>query len=372
MNTKNIILAIFAIAIIAGSIVAYTYYNSNSANSNISIQASLTGAGASFPYPLIDKMIEVYTKAKPHIQINYQPSGSGAGITSLTDKIVDFAGSDAPLSATEREKAPNILHIPETTGSIAIAYNIPGFYSGLKLTGQVIADIFEGKIAMWDDPAIVSLNPDIILPSAKITTVHRSESSGTTFVFTSYLSEISTSWKDTVGQSKSVSWPAANDVASNGNTGVAQIITSTSHSIGYVEFTYALQTGMTVAAIRNPSGNYVLPTLETTTIAAQSVASSLPTGDADWAKVNILNTKATNAYPIVSFSYILIYKELNTISGMTQTRAEAIVQFLWYMIHDGQKLASNLEYAPLPDNVITINEATIRSITFNGQTLPTE
>ncbi|MDR0318586.1 MAG: phosphate ABC transporter substrate-binding protein PstS, partial [Nitrososphaerota archaeon] len=199
MNNKyTILLAIFAIAIIAGSIITYSYYNSNSStpnpdntgtptnpstNSNTPtttgtsttpasptatstpVPASLTGAGASFPYPFIDKMITEYTKAKPYIQVNYQPSGSGAGITALTDKTVDFAGSDAPLSASEREKAPNTLHIPETIGSIAITYNIPGVSSGLKLTGSVIADIFEGKITMWNDQKILSLNPDITLPA---------------------------------------------------------------------------------------------------------------------------------------------------------------------------------------------------------------
>jgi phosphate ABC transporter phosphate-binding protein len=402
MNTKyTVILAIFAIAIIAGSIVAYSYYNSNSSNSNPNnsntptttatnsplnsntptnsptntptpVPASLTGAGASFPFPFIDKLITEYTKAKPYIQVNYQPSGSGAGITALTDKTVDFAGSDAPLSASEREKAPNALHIPETIGSIAIAYNIPGVSSGLKLTGKIIADIFEGKITMWNDQAIANLNPGVTLPAAKITTVHRSESSGTTFVFTGYLSAMSTSWKNNVGQSKSVSWPTANDVGASGNTGVAQIVTSTQYSIGYVELAYVLQTGMTAAAVQNSAGNYVLPTLETTTVATQAVASAgLPAGSADWASVNILNANAANAYPIVSFSYILVYKELNVISGMTQDRATAIVQFLWYIIHDGQTLANSLEYAPLPDNVVTINEATIRSITFNGQTLPT-
>jgi phosphate ABC transporter phosphate-binding protein len=225
---------------------------------------------------------------------------------------------------------------------------------------------------MWNDPAIVNLNAGITLPATKITTVHRSESSGTTFVFTGYLSEVSTSWKNNVGQSKSVAWPSANDVGASGNTGVAQIITSTPYSIGYVELAYVLQTGMTAAAVRNPAGNFISPTLESTTIAVQSGASTgLPAGNADWANVNLLNTNAANAYPIVSFSYILVYKELNVIPGMTQDRATALVQFLWYIIHDGQQLADSLQYAPLPNNVVTINEATIRSITFNGQTLPT-
>jgi phosphate ABC transporter phosphate-binding protein len=366
MKTKYImVLAIITISIITGATVAYTY-------SKPSQTINLNGAGASFPYPLIDKMITEYSKTKSHIQVNYQPSGSGAGITALIDKTVTFAGSDAPLSTSEREKAPNALHIPETIGSIAIAYNIPGVPSGLKLTGQIIADIFEGKITMWNDPAIANLNPTVALPATTINTVHRSESSGTTFVFTGYLSQASSSWKNNVGQSKSVAWPSANGVASSGNSGVASIISSTANSVGYVELAYALQTGMPVAAVQNPSGNYVIPTLESTTIAAQTVASAgLPAGNADWSNVNLLNAKNAQAYPIVSFSYILVYKELNVIPGMTQDSATALVQFLWYMVHDGQNLANSLEYASLPSNVVAINEATIQSITFNGQTLPT-
>ncbi|MCL1970948.1 MAG: phosphate ABC transporter substrate-binding protein PstS [Candidatus Bathyarchaeota archaeon] len=391
MNIKyTIVLAIFTIIIIAGSIAAYCYYNSNATTANIDnsntstnspsnsnkpantpIPASLTGAGASFPYPFIDRIITEYTKTKSHIQVNYQPSGSGAGITALIDKTVDFAGSDAPLSASEREKAPNVLHIPETIGSIAIAYNIPNVSSRLKLTGQVIADIFEGKITMWNDPKIADLNPSITLPAAKIITVHRSESSGTTFVFTGYLSKMSTSWKNNVGQSKAVTWPPANDIASSGNTGVAQLVISTSYSIGYVELAYALQTDMAIAAVQNFAGKYILPTLESTTVAARSVAlEGLPAGNADWSGVNLLNAKDAEAYPIVSFSYILIYQELNVIPGMTQERATALIEFLWYIIHDGQQLANSLEYASLPGNIAIINETTIRSITFNGQTLP--
>jgi phosphate ABC transporter phosphate-binding protein len=363
MVTKYTAFVIIAIAILSGALITVTY--------SISAKAVLlNSAGASFPYPLIDKMITDYNRAKPHVQINYQPSGSGAGITALIDKTVIFAGSDAPLSASERERAPNTLHIPETIGAIAITYNIPDVSSGLKLTGPIIADIFEGKITMWNDPAITSINPGVTLPAEIIRTVHRSESSGTTFVFTGYLSMVSDSWKSNVGQSKTVAWPPANDVASSGNTGVAQIIVSTPYSIGYVEIAYVLQANMTVAAVQNPSCNYVLPTLESTTIAAQSVAlEGLPAGDASWASVNLLNAKAVDAYPIVSFSYILVYQELNVVPGMTQERATELVHFLWYMINNGQNLASRSNYASLPVNVVEINAETINLITFNGQTI---
>jgi len=359
MNTKyTIIIAIVAIAIIACAFIAYTYSNAE--------PVAIDGAGASFPYPLLQKMMDEYENVNSNVQINYNPSGSGAGISAFTDKIVDFAGSDAPLSASEAEKAPNTLHIPETIGSIAITYNIPGVSSGLKLTGNVVADIFQGKITKWNDPAITKLNPNVALPAETIIVVRRSDSSGTTFIFTGYLSASSTSWKNDIGQAKSVEWPIG--IGSQGNTGVAQTVSTTANSIGYVELAYTLETGMACAAIQNPSGNYVLPTLESTTAAAQARATSgLPSGHESWSSVNLLNANDVNAYPIVGFSYIMVYKELNVVPGMTQERATALCEFLWYVIHDGQNLAGQVNYASLPSNVVTINSATIKSITFDGK-----
>ncbi len=329
--------------------------------------ASLTGAGASFPYPLINSMITSYTATKTWIQVNYQSVGSGAGIKALQDKTVDFAGSDAPLSSTEAASISNPLHIPETIGAVTIAYNLPGISTGLKLTGSVIADIYQGKITMWNDTAIQSLNPTKTMPGKDIVVVYRSDSSGTSFVFTGYLSAVSTSWSTTtgLGQSKSPSWPVG--VGSKGNSGVAGIVEGTAYSIGYVELAYTVENSMKVAAVQNPSGSYVMPTLASTTAAAASVASAgLPAGDASWTGVNILNAPASDAYPIVSFSYIIVNKELNAVTDMTQTKANAIVDWIWYMVHDGQSLASNLQYASLPANVVALDEATIKSITFNG------
>ncbi|XHH10364.1 MAG: phosphate ABC transporter substrate-binding protein PstS [Candidatus Bathyarchaeia archaeon] len=366
MNTKyTIIIAIVAIAIIAGSVVAYTYLSSPAAET-----VTLNGSGASFPYPLINSIITEYSNIKPNVQVNYQSIGSGGGISAMQAKTVDFAGSDAPLSSTEAQNVPNALHIPETIGAVTVAYNIEGVSSGLKLSGQVIADIFQGKITKWNDAAIQNINPDVTLPASNINVVHRSDGSGTTFIFTGYLSKVSTSWAKDIGQGKSVAWPVGS--GQNGNTGVASIVSSTANSIGYVELAYALENGMTVAAVQNPSGNYVMPTLDSTTAAAQAVASSgLPAGDESWTSVNLLNADDSEAYPIVSFTYLLVYKELSDIPGMTESRATALVQFLWYIVHDGQDLGPALEYAPLPSNVVQLNEATIQSITFNGQTLQT-
>ncbi len=369
MNTKlTLIAAVVAIVIIVGSVAAYIYLAQPAAAS-----VTLNGAGATFPYPLLDAILTQYsTSVKPNVQVNYQSIGSGGGISAYKQPTptVDFAASDAPLTANDAADLPNALHIPETIGAVTVAYNLPGVPSGLHLTGKVIADIFQGTITDWNDPAIQSLNPDITLPAQTINTVHRSDGSGTTFIFTSYLSASSTAWKDAIGSSKSVSWPVG--TGQSGNTGVASTVNGTRYAIGYVELAYVLQNGMTVAAIQNPAGNFVLPSLESTTIAVQSGASSgLPAGDASWTGVSLLNAPDADAYPIVSFTYLIVYKELNVIPGMTTDKATALVQFFWYVVHDGQDLAPALAYAKLPSNVVQIDEATIHSITFNGQTLPT-
>jgi len=332
----------------------------------VPVPASLTGAGATFPYPLLNAMIINYTTAKPYIQVNYQPIGSGGGISAMQQKTVDFGASDAPLSAADMNNVPNALHIPETIGAVTVAYNLPGIQTGLHLTGKVIADIYQGTITMWNDPAIQALNPNTNLPAHAIITVHRSDGSGTSFVFTGYLSAVSSAWNTTVGQGKSVSWPIG--TGSPGNAGVAGTVEGNAYTIGYVELAYAIENNMKVAAVQNPSGNYIMPTLASTTAAAASVASAgLPAGSASWTNVNIINAPDAQAYPIVSFSYIIIYKELNVIPGLTQNDATALVQWLWYMVHSGQDQSATLSYASLPANVVTIDETTIRSITFNGQ-----
>ena len=409
--TYTIAIAIVVVALIIGSVAAYTYLGSNSpaptptptpsptaspttaptaaptasptakptvhatasptpvptaSPSQTPVPASLTGAGATFPYPLLNAMIINYTHTYTNIQVNYQSIGSGGGISALTQKTVDFGCSDAPLSTTDAANIPNALHIPETIGAVTVAYNLPGVTTGLHLTGQVIADIYQGTITMWNDPAIANLNTNVTLPARSIVVAHRSDSSGTTFVFTGYLSVSSSAWNTAVGQGKAVAWPTG--LGSNGNTGVAALVQGQPYAIGYVELAYALQNSMTVAAIQNPTGNFILPSLQSTTVAAQSVASvGLPAGNASWSSVNILNAPEAQAYPIVSFSYTIVYKELNVVPGLTQNDATALVQWLWYMVHGGQDQAASLSYASLPANVVTIDEATIRSITFNGQ-----
>jgi phosphate transport system substrate-binding protein len=365
----TITIVIIAIAIIVGGAIAYIFLSQPNSNSQATV--TLNGAGATFPYPLLNAMITKYTtQVKTNVQVNYQSIGSGGGISALKSKTVDFTASDAPLSASDMASAPNTLHIPETIGAVTIAYNLPGISSGLHLTGKIIADIFQGTITTWNDSAIQSLNTNRTLPEKTITTIHRSDGSGTTFIFTGYLSLSSQQWNSAVGQGKSVAWPGG--IGSNGNTGVASTVNGTQFAIGYVELAYALQNGMTVAAIQNPAGNWIQPSLASTQSAVQSgAASGLPTGDVSWVSVSLLNTSDANAYPIVSFTYLLAYKELNVIPQMTRERATTLVQFLWYVVHDGQQLAPSLAYAQLPSNVVQIDEATIQSITFNGQNLPT-
>ncbi|MCW3994653.1 MAG: phosphate ABC transporter substrate-binding protein PstS [Candidatus Bathyarchaeota archaeon] len=331
--------------------------------------AVINGAGASFPYPLINEMIKDFTGTRTWATVNYQSIGSGGGISALQAKTVDYAGSDAPLTASEAANTPNALHIPETIGAVTVAYNLPGIPTGLKLTGPIIADIYLGTITKWNDDAIKNLNPTLNLPAQNIIVVHRSESSGTSFVFTGYLSAVSTTWATGPGQGKNVAWPVG--VGVNNNAGVAGTVEGNAYTIGYVELAYTVENNMKVAAIQNAAGNFVMPTLATTTAAAQSIASAgLPAGSASWTSVNILNAPGANSYPIVSFSYIIVYKELNVIPTMTEAKAALLTRWLWYMVHDGQNLASALSYAPLPSNVVQLNEATIQSITFNGQALP--
>jgi len=312
-------------------------------------------------------MIAQYQTGTPSVQINYQSIGSGGGISALEGKTVDFAASDAPLQAADQAKAPNALTIPATIGSITVAYNLPGIKSNLHLTGSVVADIFLGKVTMWNDPEITSLNSNLTLPAKSILVVHRSDSSGTTFTFTGYLTLVSPSWNASVGQAKSVAWPVG--LGSNGNAGVAGVVQGQPYAIGYVELAYALQNSMTVAAIQNAAGTWELPTLASTAAAAQSL-SALPAGNGNWAAVNLLNEPGTNSYPIVTFSYIIIYQDLSVVNGENLGKATALVNFLWWEVGaTAQATAGKLSYVPLPANVVALDEQTIKSITFNGQAI---
>jgi phosphate transport system permease protein/phosphate transport system substrate-binding protein len=343
---------------------------------------TINGAGATFPFPLIDTWRVEYQSVNPTVNINYQSIGSGGGVRQFTERTVDFGASDAPLTEEEMQGLPSTsVHIPETIGSVVAAYNIPGVDKGLKLTGPLLADIFAGKITRWDDPRIVELNSGISLPSADIVTVHRSDGSGTTFIWTSYLSQVSPEWNQTVGAGKSVQWTVG--LGASGNEGVSNTILSTPNSIGYVELTYALTTNMDYASLMNSAGNFVEPSVTSTQAAVQNAISmngtgngtnsstssatiSLPGGDQSWTHISLLDAPGADSYPIASFSYLLLYKELST-NIDTMQKAQALAEFVNWAITDGQQFASPLHYVPLPDSVVQHNQQTLRSLTFNGQ-----
>ena len=361
-NRIWIVVAVIAVAVVLIAVAALAGWFSPPQ------KTTLLGAGATFPFPLISKWASEYVNVTGgRVQVNYQGVGSGAGITQITQKTVDFAASDAPLKPSERTAAPGLLHIPETFGAVTAAYNVASLSSGLNLTGQVLVDIFLGRITNWNDADIQMLNPGANLPTTTITVVHRSDSSGTTFVWTSYLHLSNAgAWNSSL-VGKSINWPVG--IGAAGNTGVAGKILQTPDSIGYVELAYTVQNSMKIGKIKNPAGNFVLPTLASTQAAAAS-APSFPSPSGDWANVTILNATGANTYPIASFTYLLVYRELNAIGPtMTQTKAQALVDFLWWVIHDGQNFSEALVYPKLPSSVVTLDEGAVRSITFNGQTL---
>jgi phosphate transport system substrate-binding protein len=349
-------------------------------------RVTIDGAGATFPFPLIDTWRVEYPTVRPDVSINYQSIGSGGGIKQFTEKTVDFGATDAPLTANETQAAPGAVHIPETIGSVVAAYNINGVQEkGLRLTGPVLTGIFLGKITRWDDPQIAELNPDLPLPSEDIVVVHRSDGSGTTFVWTSYLSEVSPEWNQAIGAGKSVSWPVG--LGAPGNEGVANTIQSTPNSIGYVELAYVLTTEMDYAFLQNQAGNFVEPSLESTgaavaaatnnntqtsnnstTGASNTTSTNLPAGDASWETVSLLDASGADSYPIASFSYLLLYKELSDNPRIdSMEKARALVDFVDWAITDGQQFAGELAYVPLPDSVVQHNQETLRSLTFQGE-----
>jgi phosphate transport system substrate-binding protein len=333
-------------------------------------QVTLNGAGATFPFPLIDTWRVQYAKENPNVSLNYQSIGSGGGIKQFTAMTVDFGASDAPLSETQRSALKSTaVHIPETIGSVVAAYNIPEVPNkGLKLTGPILADIFLGKIKKWDDPQIKQINPDMQLPSQDITVVHRADGSGTSFVFTSYLSLVSKDWSDQVGKGTAVPWPTG--IAAPGNEGVANSVKNTPYSIGYVELAYALTTNMPYAFLQNKDGNnFVEPTLETTKNAVANMTSSLPKGEESWESVSLLNAPGHDSYPIASFSYLLLYKDLSANPNIDEQKAKELVKFVSWAITSGQKSSESLGYVPLPQTVVDHNMETLKGLTYKGTSL---
>jgi phosphate transport system substrate-binding protein len=359
---KSFLATLIATILIAGLVML------GSPKVSLAQQVTINGAGATFPFPLIDTWRVEYQTVKPDVNVNYQSIGSGGGVKQFIEKTVDFGASDAPLTSEEIQLAPSAVHIPETIGSVVPAYNLP--VEGLKLTGPILGDIFLGKITKWNDPRIQSINSGLSLPADDIVVVHRSDGSGTTFVWTDYLSNVSSAWEQQVGKGKSVQWPVG--VGAPGNEGVANSINTTPNSIGYVELAYAITTGMKHASVENQAGNFIQGSLDSTRAAVAAAAPSLPAGDQpqSWTSVTIVNAPGADSYPVASFSYLLLYKELTTNPGLNnQNKAQNLVDFINWAITDGQQFAPDLGYVPLPDQVVQLNQETLRGLTFNGAPL---
>lgn len=339
-------------------------------------QTIISGAGATLPYPLIDTLRAEYERMNPSVAIDYQDIGSGGGVQKFVEKSVDFGATDTPLTLQEVQDAgSSVVHIPETIGSVAIAYNIrsvkqlsPESSIKLNLTGSVIADIFLGNIRKWNDRNITNLNPGIELPDEFIQVVHRADSSGTTFVLTDYLSSSNSQWKDQIGKDKSVDWPTG--LSADGNEGVSNLVAGTDNSIGYVELVYALAAGLRYANIQNQAGNFIEPTLNSVSAAVGARSSDLPaSGDEPWNNVTLVDSPGPDSYPVASFSYLLLYKDLGTNPNIDQRKAQELVDFISWAINDGQRFAPELYYVPLPDQIVEINNRTLQSLVFNGKSI---
>lgn len=328
---------------------------------------NLTGAGATFPFPLYSKMFSVYGQ-QTGVTVNYQAIGSGGGQQQLLSRTVNFAASDAPLSDQQladfqAKNGSPVLHLPMALGAVVLTYNWAPVAKApaqpLKLDGQVVADIFLGKITNWDDPALKALNPDVTFPNLPISVAHRSDGSGTTYVFTDYLSKVSPEWKAKVGSSTSVSWPVGS--GGKGNQGVAGLVKQIPGSFGYVELIYALQNDMPYATLKNASGNFIVPSLAST-----SVGGDVPV-PAD-GRFDITNTPAAAGYPIATYTYILLYQDMSVTTDSVE-QAKQVVALVKWMSTEGQQYSTALDYGPLPKRVQDFDASQLAKLTFKGQPL---
>ena len=318
---------------------------------------TLTGAGATFPYPLYSKYFSEYFRLTG-VQVNYQSIGSGGGQRQLRERTVNFGASDAPLTDEQMAQYPGpVIHVPTAIGAVVPTYHLPGVNQPLRFTGELLADIFLGKVTRWNDPALQRLNPDVRLPALPITVVHRSDGSGTTFVWTEYLSKVSPEWARRVGASTSVDWPVG--LGGKGNEGVAGLVRQTPGSLGYVELIYALQNQLPYGSVRNASGRFILADLRSASLAAQV---EIPPDT----RVSLTHTAHPEGYPIASFTYLLVYRNLE-LSTRSAEQAKALADLLWWVVHDGQQFNEGLQYARLPQAAVQRAEANIQSLRYRGQ-----
>ena len=358
MKISKIIIPFLTISVVLMSCGGGNTEKTGQAQNASADKNGIIGAGATFPYPFYSKVFDVYNKEKG-IKVNYQSIGSGGGIKQLQNKTVDFGASDAPMSDEELSKSPDsIVHIPTSLGAVIVTYNLPGNPT-LKFTPEVLANIFLGKITKWNDNNIAAINPGVQLPDLAISVVHRSDGSGTTYIFSDYLSKVNATWNTKPGKGKSLYWPVG--LGAKGNEGVSGLVKQTPGSIGYVELVYALQNKMPAAMLKNKAGNFVQASLKSTSAAADI---DLP---ADM-RVSLTNTDSPEGYPISSFTYLLLYKN-QSYDKRTEASAKATIGLVNYIIHDGQKYAESLGYAPLPAAAVTKAEEILKSVTYNNQPL---
>jgi phosphate transport system substrate-binding protein len=328
---------------------------------------SLLGAGSTFVDPLMVNWESVYTQSA----VNYQEPGSGAGISQISAKTIDYGASDAPLTAAQAANATGLLTIPETAGAVSIIYNLPGVTARLQISGAVLAEIYLGTITAWNDPAITAINPNITsMPSNSIVVVHRSDGSGTSYAFTDFLSKSSATWASGPGKSTSPPWPTG--LGEHGSSGVANTVGSTPYAIGYVDLTYALNQGITFAQVQNPAGEYIVPNLKDAALAVAAGDTDLPTGGASWSNVSLINEPGSATYPIATFSYMLVYKDLSGAYGSSYTlqKAENLVDWLNWTVTYGQSYSAQNYYVTLPAGVVSADQQTIYSMTYNGASIP--
>ena len=352
--------ALMLLAVACAKEGANSSSSSSTASSTVASGGSvdLTGAGATFPYPIYSKWFSDYATSTG-VKINYQSIGSGGGIRQLSEQTVDFGASDGPMSDEELAKAKGgpILHIPTVLGADVITYNVPGITAPLKLTSSAIADIFMGRIKKWNDTRLASLNPGVSLPNQDILVVHRSDGSGTTYIFTDYLTTAVPAWKTSVGKGKEVKWPVG--LGAKGNEGVAGQVKQTPGSVGYVELAYAKQNGLPIAAVRNKAGQFVQASIESVTAAAAETAKALP-ANTDY-RISIVDAPGAGSYPISSFTWILVYQhQTDAVKG------KKLVDFLNWALTDGEKSAVTLDYAPLPAEMATTVKAKLATIDLSG------
>lgn len=368
-----VLIVVVVVAVVAYGATAGGWFKSNNGGGSgcPSNPQALTGAGSTFVYPVMNTWTTQYAQSCG-VDVNYQAVGSSSGITSLEDKAVDFGASDAPLSPAQRGALPApTVTIPETSGGVVLLYNLPTLVSPLILNGSIIAQIFLGTITNWSSPAIAALNPGVSIPAGPITTVHRLDGSGTSFCFTSYLSDESSTWSNQYGRGLTVDWP--NGIAAKGSSGIAGVVATTIGSIGYDEYAYASLNHLTYAAVVNNAGNTILANQTNVQVAVQEGATGLPSGTGDWYNVTLLNEPGAQTYPIVTFTYLMVYTDLSTVYGsaMTSAIAASLGHFIYWVLTSGQAYSAGVFYVPLPSNVVSEDETTLGLITFNGAPIST-